>query len=110
MSTVAGVVVNTTQFDNFTVEWEDFSLFSCSVPTLINVSIFTCASSIGYKQVDDIDCLESTTIDFNQSTCAGSNTTTVYPTTNMVTTKPITTTGIQVSQVFDQESYSILFN
>ena len=106
VSPVTSSVVNTTQFENFTVEWEDFNLFTCGVPTVINISLFTCASSIGYKQIDDIECLESTTINFNESVCPVALT----ATTASSTTTQITTTGTQVSHFIDDEPNKTLFN
>ncbi len=99
---VASVVVNTTQFGNFTIEWEDFSLITCAVPTTINVSLFTCAASARYLQVDDLSCLEETSIDFNETTCQAATTVAMSTNVPSITTEQITTAtspmiGIQVN-------------
>ena len=59
---------NVTQFNNFSVEWINFNLFTCSSPEVINASVFNCVSR-NYHRVDDISCLEQTSIDFQLSTC-----------------------------------------
>lgn len=59
---------NITQFNNFSIEWIDFNLFTCFSPEVINVSVFNCVSP-NYRRVDDISCLEQTSIDFPPSTC-----------------------------------------
>ncbi len=66
---------NTTQFDNFTIEWQNFNIFSCAVPITISVSLFSCISP-NYTQVEDISCLQETDIDFPDSICQPTTTTT----------------------------------
>ena len=65
---------NTTQFENFTIEWEDFSILTCAVPTTYRVSLLSCPLRNGSIQVQDISCLQQVTIDFDQSTCQASMT------------------------------------
>lgn len=57
-----------TQFENFTIEWLDFSIFTCAVSSTISVSLFTCVNP-NYTQIADVSCLIETTIDFQESTC-----------------------------------------
>ena len=80
-------------------------MLTCAVPTTINVSLFTCAPSIGYVEVNDIDCLESTMFNFDQNVCPiAATTTAAYTSAPVVTTAQMTTTGIQVSQCFTLDS------
>jgi hypothetical protein len=65
---------NTTQFGNFTVEWQNFDLLTCAVPTTISISLFNCLPPVNYTQVDDISCLQQTTINFDQNTCQTTST------------------------------------
>ncbi len=83
--------LNTTQFDNFTIEWEDFSLFTCSVPIAIDVSLFACFPPTTYGYIDDITCLDETIFDFDQSTCQISTTAAMYTTSYPITTQQMTT-------------------
>ena len=66
---------NTTQFGNFTIEWQNFDILSCTVPIKISVSLFSCISP-AYTQVQDISCLQETDIDFPDSICQPTTTTT----------------------------------
>jgi nucleoside-triphosphatase THEP1 len=79
---------STTQFDNFTIEWQNFSLFSCVKNATVSVSLFTCRTARNYS-IDEIGCLENTTVDFNDSVCQ----VTVSTTQGIYTTVPATTTG-----------------
>jgi len=105
-TTSATTSSNISQFDNFTIEWEDFSLFTCSVPITIDISFFTCFPPATYGYVDDITCLNETILEFDQTTCSASTTaayTTSYPiTTQQMTTVTTATTKIQVNK--DHES------
>ena len=65
---VASSVNNVSQFDNFTIEWQSFSLFKCAVPAAMRVSLFSCVSPM-YTQLDYVSCLQVTTVDFNGNTC-----------------------------------------
>ena len=94
---------NTTQFDNFTIEWEDFNILTCAVPMTVNVSSFSCSSRIGSIHVTDISCLEEVTIEFDQSTCQSSTTvkapTTGFTTREPITSQPMTSASVQQTQV-----------
>ena len=95
-------VTNTTQFDNFTIEWENFNLFNCAVPTSVNISLFTCIPA-AYTQVNDTDCLVETSTTFDENTCPSYVTTAVYATstqqtTGSITTMVTTTGGVQVNK------------
>ncbi len=76
---------NITQFDNYTIEWLNFSLFTCAVPAEINVSLFNCISP-NYTQVDDISCLQETNVVFQETTCQSTATTT---TVNIISSKNV---------------------
>ncbi|CAF0946542.1 unnamed protein product [Rotaria sordida] len=82
---------NTTQFDNFTIEWQDFNLFNCAVPTIMNLSLFTCLPPAGYTQVDDINCLNMTSVDFDQNMCQITTDTVIYTTSTLIVTQETTT-------------------
>ncbi|CAF4289609.1 unnamed protein product [Rotaria sp. Silwood2] len=90
---------NTTQFDNFTIEWQDFNLFSCVVPATINVSLFTCLPSASYTQVDDITCLNVTLIDYDQNICQVTTDTTVYTISTSIGTQQTTTLTSTYAQI-----------
>ncbi|CAF4794037.1 unnamed protein product [Rotaria sp. Silwood1] len=66
---------DTTQLENFTIEWQNFDLLKCAVPTTINVSLFNCLPSPNYTQVDDISCLEESIMNFQESMCQSTSTT-----------------------------------
>lgn len=82
---------NTTQFDNFTIEWEDFSILTCAIPTSFNLSLFTCPMRNGSIQVQDISCLNEVTIDFDENIC--------QPTTTVATSVAWTSMSTQQTQV-----------
>ncbi len=95
MNTVSSQIVNTTQYNNFTIEWEDFNILICAVPTSVNISLFTCLPSAGYTQVQDMDCLQETTVNFDQDVCEISTTVMMYTSSAAITT---ITTGLQVNK------------
>ena len=78
VNTVSCASNNTTQFDNFTIVWENFSVLSCAVPTPINVSLFVCLPPVTYLPLDDMTCLQQTMIDFDLSTCSSTGSTMLY--------------------------------
>jgi hypothetical protein len=96
---------NTTQYGNFTIQWENFNLLTCAVPISINISRFTCLPAASYVQVDDLDCLNETTVNFDQNTCQIS-TTAMYTTSATI---PMMTTGSQVNKCFGIFSFERLF-
>lgn len=89
VNTVSNVVVDTTQFDNFTILWEDFSLLQCATPTTINVSLFSCFPPPSSQIVDDMYCLPETTIDFDQTTCQATSTAVMYTSSAAQTTQQV---------------------
>ncbi len=90
---------NTTMFDNFTIEWEDFNLLICAVPISINISLFTCLPSAGYSYVSDMSCLEETTINFDQTTCQTITTAAMYTTSAPQTTQEISTMASTAAKI-----------
>jgi hypothetical protein len=72
---------NITQFDNLTIEWTNFNIFTCAVPATIYLSIFTCIRP-NYTQVEDLSYLTEMTFDFQQSTCQSTATSTMVNTLN----------------------------
>jgi hypothetical protein len=76
---------NTTQVQNFTIEWLNFDIFECATPATVDVSIFSCVAP-DYTQVEDISCLQVTTIDLQEITCQSNATTT---TVNIISFKKI---------------------
>jgi len=74
----------TTQSDNFTIQWLNFSIFTCAVPLTINVSLFSCVPPM-YTELDYISCVQVNTTDFQETLCNNPTTTTV----NIITSKKI---------------------
>ncbi len=94
---------NTTQFDNYTIVWEDFNLLTCAVPLTVNISLFTCLPPAGYTQVNDIDCLQQTTTDFDESVCQSTSTVVMYTSSTLITAQQTakmtsSVTSIQVNK------------
>jgi len=88
---ISSTVVNVTQFDNFTIEWETFSIFTCVAPATVNISRFTCSAGAQTLQVEDISCLNETTVDFDQYTCQSTTTESLYTSNAPITTEQPTT-------------------
>ncbi|CAF1414561.1 unnamed protein product [Didymodactylos carnosus] len=96
---------NSTTYNNFTIEWDDFNLLTCATPTYLNFSFLTCMNP-NYTQIDDSSCLATTTINFDDTSCT---ITTTSPTTTQLvgqttttisqqtTVRLLTTTGQQTS-------------
>jgi hypothetical protein len=100
VNTVSSTGNNTTQFDNFTVEWEDFNLLTCAIPTSINISLFTCLPSAEYTEVDDPTCLQEITMNFDSDgVCSSSTTAAMYTSSIAITTQQITTGSINTTQI-----------
>ena len=79
--TLIGLLVNLIDFaraqtQSFTIEWQNFSLFTCVTPSTIQVPLFSCVPP-AYQQMDDMACLQATTIDFDGQTCQSTTTTSV---------------------------------
>jgi hypothetical protein len=94
---------NTTQFDNYTILWEDFNLLTCAVPLTINISLFTCLPPAGYTQINDIDCLQQITTDFDESICQSTSTAVMYASSTLITAQQTSkmansVTSIQVNK------------
>lgn len=64
---------NITEFQNFTIEWHNFSVLSCAVPTVVSISLFSCLPPANVAQVSDLSCLQPTTINFDANTCQASS-------------------------------------
>jgi len=77
---------STTQFNNFTIEWTNFSIFTCAVPRTIDLSLFNCIAP-KYMQVDDLSCLVETTIDFQLNTCQSTSTSAMVNILNLKMTR-----------------------
>lgn len=69
---------NTTIFNNVTIAWETFNLFSCAIPQNISVSVFTCSPPPSYTVVNDINCLNAIFTNFNMTSCNRVSATTFY--------------------------------
>jgi hypothetical protein len=82
---------NTTLYGNYTVEWDDFNIFTCVAPQTFNLSTFACVSP-SYTQVNDIDCLVQTAFNFDETTCQSTSTAVMYTSSAAITTQQITTT------------------
>jgi hypothetical protein len=111
VSTVSSQGNNITQFENFTVDWEDFNLLTCAVPISINISLFTCLPLADYTQVDDTSCLAETTINFDENTCQPTTNGIMYTSMISTATQQMITAGtmqIQVNKKYKlfRESFS----
>ncbi|CAF1227208.1 unnamed protein product [Adineta steineri] len=95
----ANAANNTTQFDNFTIEWDDFSLFTCALPSTLKTSIFTCGAGSQNYSMNDIDCLQQTTVDFDQGQCQITTTQVMYTTSAETTTAQMTTVASTTANV-----------
>ncbi|CAF0966026.1 unnamed protein product [Adineta steineri] len=95
----ANAANNTTQFDNFTIEWDDFSLFTCALPSTLQTSIFTCGAGAQNYSMNDIDCLQQTTVDFDQGQCQITTTQFMYTTSAATTTAQMTTVASTTANV-----------
>ncbi|CAF3629706.1 unnamed protein product [Rotaria socialis] len=81
---------NTTLFDNFTTEWVDFNFLTCVLPKTVNISLLTCLPSVLYTEINDVDCLAATEVNFDQNTCQSTTHTTAYTGSSPMTTKQTT--------------------
>lgn len=60
---------NTTQFGNYTIEWQNFDLLTCVLPSFYTVSLLQCLPSPSYTQVADLSCVATTTMNFDDNNC-----------------------------------------
>ena len=84
-------MTNITQFENFTIEWQNFNLLSCAVPTVMSISLFSCLPPANLTQVDDRSCLQPTTINFDVNTCQASSTVATFTSTGSSTAATVST-------------------
>ncbi|CAF2035575.1 unnamed protein product [Rotaria magnacalcarata] len=99
---VSSVSKNTTLFDNFTVEWVNFNLLTCALPNTVNISLMACLPSVLYKEMNDVDCLTTTAVNVDQTTCQSTTNAAAYISSSPITTKQptiqtITNTKAQTS-------------
>lgn len=62
---------NTTSFGNYTIEYIDFNIFTCTVPKKLNVSLFTCKPA-NVQQLEETTCMTAAYVDYSDTLCTTS--------------------------------------